>query len=311
MDEKIQNEEIPTKYPYPSLSTVILQSLMLLGPILWLIFNYFEERWEALKYNIPIAIISFIILIVLWRNYIIKSRKNKSYQRSRNKGGILLLPLLIFVIIASLASFVLLNSLQVLLFKVDDWLFYQMPDFNGLILIAIVEYPLIAFVLTKLFKRYKNSEWKWAYEFTVLLKKYWIYSLVVWVILLYISLTGITFVTEDKVIYRSWLKPQGITYEYSDVDEIKTGYSGKLISFSQKKGTFYYKVSFKGRWITFGTTSPNESIERYNDSYLELEEFDEKLMKYSPKKISSRDNEEHALLDDRYIQRFGRIIENK
>ena len=167
MDEKNENqeildsinEEIPTENSYPSLSTVILQSLMLSGPILWLIFNYFEERWEALKYNIPIAIICFIILIVLWRNYIIKYRKNKSYQRSRNIGGILLLPLLIFVIIASLASFVLLDSIQVLLFQVDGWLFYQMPDLNGLILIVIVEYPLIAFVLTKLFKRYKNSEW--------------------------------------------------------------------------------------------------------------------------------------------------------
>ena len=54
MDEKNENqeilnsinEEIATENTYPSLSTVILQSLMLLGPILWLIFNYYEERWS-------------------------------------------------------------------------------------------------------------------------------------------------------------------------------------------------------------------------------------------------------------------------
>ena len=92
---------------------------------------------------------------------------------------------------------------------------------------------------------------------------------------------------------------------------METGYSGKTFSIAEKKGTFYYRIYFDGKKVNLGGTAPNEAIERFDDSYLELEEFDEALMRYQPVKVSSHENEEYAILDERYMKRFGRIIDNK
>lgn len=44
---------------------------------------------------------------------------------------------------------------------------------------------------------------------------------------------------------------------------------------------------------------------------MEIDEFDELLMKYNPKKTSSHENEEYSGLDERYIKLLGRVIDRK
>ncbi len=72
---------------------------------------------------------------------------------------------------------------------------------------------------------------------------------------------------------------------------------------------FYYRIYVDNKKITFSVPSTNEKIEKYNnDTYLELEEFDKKLMKKNIKKIGDDEYANACDLDKQYCERFIRII---
>lgn len=137
--------------------------------------------------------------------------------------------------------------------------------------------------------------------------------IIIWLIGLYCCATSVTYVTEDKIIYHSLLNPFGTAYAYEQVEKIDTGFGDKFFAIAEynRKGNFYYKIEVDGKKIVFHTPSVNEDIQRYDDSYIELEEFDEELMKLGISKTSSDKNYEKCIMDQRYIDRFLRIINNK
>ena len=92
-------------------------------------------------------------------------------------------------------------------------------------------------------------------------------------------------------------------YNYSDVSKVGAEFN--------KKGDFKYTINIGEKQLTFTVTTPNSEIERYEDSYLELEEFDAKLMDLNITKESDETNSEKCDLDQVYVDRFLRIIRNK
>ena len=60
--------------------------------------------------------------------------------------------------------------------------------------------------------------------------------------------------------------------------------------------------------MVFHVPSVNSDIERYEDSYLELEELDIALQKYNIPKESSPEGYENCDFDQVYVDRFLRII---
>ena len=54
---------------YEPISTLIFETIMLLGPVMWMIFNYIDKKYEALKYNIPLALTGTVVLTIMWKNY--------------------------------------------------------------------------------------------------------------------------------------------------------------------------------------------------------------------------------------------------
>lgn len=285
---------------------VILESLGLCAPLLWLVYNCVMGQWSKLIINIPLAIVGAVGLIIVWRNYFKKRNENKRIQKEKNKGSFLLFFLIIIGIVFMLWMFVVLATIQEYIFAVDGWLFYANSNLGIYVAIILGVAMIVAGISVLLSKVSNNSEWNWGIGGFV--KKHWKAIVIIVLVSFYIVITGVTFVTEDKIVYRNWLHPMGVTYSYEDVTEVKTGYKGGIGS---SKGEFYYKACFEGRWISFSNTTPNESVEKYNDTYMEIEAFDEKLMQYHPKKISSRKNEKNADLDQVYIDRFNRIIDNK
>lgn len=145
------------------------------------------------------------------------------------------------------------------------------------------------------------------------LKKGRIVLIVLWLLGLYYCATNITFVTEEQIICHSPLKPLGTAYDYSDVERITTGFGQKSFSLFeyQKKGSFYYKITLGGKVLVFHTPGVNEDIPRYEDSYLELEEFDQRLVSLGISKQSEEKGWEHCDFDSRYVERFRRIIAHK
>lgn len=296
---------------HPSIAAVCAQTLVCLGPVLWLFVNFHMEKWEMMKFNIPLALLGTVFLTLVWRNYIFNMMHNRAYQKKQNRGSLLVLPMILAVLFGSFGGMVFIAWLQEKLFLPEEWLFYQTYDSSWLLMLLTVEGPLIVAGVAFLHHLYPKNEWEWAHDILKIFRKFWIPIVCVWVFLIYAAVTGITFVTETQIVYHDWLHPAGAAYSYDEIERVETGYSGKTFSIAEKKGTFYYRIYFDGKKVNLGGTTPNEAVERFDDSYLELEEFDEALMLYQPGKVSSHENEEYAILDERYIKRFGRIIDNK
>ena len=142
------------------------------------------------------------------------------------------------------------------------------------------------------------------------LGKLTIIPVLLWCFAFYFYMVNIYCVTEDKIIIRSTFDPIGTEYEYSDIEKIETGFGKKKISIFdyEKKGKFYYFIFIDGKKIVFHLPSSNIEIERYNDTYLELEEFDNALKKYNIPKESDPEGWENCDFDQRYVDRFLRII---
>ena len=135
--------------------------------------------------------------------------------------------------------------------------------------------------------------------------------LVLWLVAIYATSTSLTCVTEDKIVAFSPLSPNGQVYSFSDVEKIEAGFGDKLFSLSEykTKGSFYYKVYIDGDEHVFHAPTVNPDIERYEDTYLELEELDKKLTELGIPKKSSSKGYENCDFDKEFVDRFLRIIE--
>ena len=137
---------------------------------------------------------------------------------------------------------------------------------------------------------------------------------VLWCVSTYLCLMNTVFVTEDSIIVHSPFNIKGTVYSYNEVEKVITGFGdGGLAPFDyQKKGNFYYKVKVDGKTLLFTGGQVSEDIQRYmDDTYLELEEFDQKIMEYGAEKESSEENYEDCFMDKEYVDRFLRIVNNK
>lgn len=116
--------------------------------------------------------------------------------------------------------------------------------------------------------------------------------------------TNFTSVNESGLRIHSPFNPLGKSYDFNQIEAVKTG-------FEEKNGAFYYKIKIDGKEATFSTPTVNGKLERYeNESYLELEDFDQRLMDLGIKKESSEENSKKSKLDQKYINRFLKIIRN-
>jgi hypothetical protein len=129
---------------------------------------------------------------------------------------------------------------------------------------------------------------------------------------LYICLTSVTCVTADGILVKTPFDPVGKEYSYADVERIEAGFGEKKRAFYdyEQKGSFYYKVILDGKERIFHMPTVNGDIERYNDTYLELEEFDAALKALNIPKYASKKGYENCKFDSRYIERFLRILDD-
>lgn len=193
------------------------------------------------------------------------------------------------------------------LFLPKNWLFFERGSTFNSILVYVIIIPaifllseLLAIVkkeegfLNKLKKKHKNK----------LKKKHKIFAFVFWMLAIYFIGINFTSVSDDQIRFHSPLKPLGKPYKFNQIESIKA-------AFEDKDGDFYYTVIVDGKEAKFSTPTVNDEIERYmEDTYLELEDFDQKLMNLGIKKESSEENIEKNYLDKKYIDRFLRIVKN-
>lgn len=234
----------------------------------------------------------------------------------KRKNSLILL-ISIFVGILFLVLFVAVVCSLNTLMAPDHYLFGEMnqtAQFVLMLLIFAIVLLGIGWIMRKCKIQRTESLEEWLDLWDAFGKWKWV-LVVIWVLVFYCCATSATYVTEDTIIAHSPIYPAGVKYAYEDISQIKTGFGGKIFGIKEytKKGSFFYILTMKdGRRIVFSQPGTNEDIERYNqDSYLELEEFDQKLMELGIPKESDESNWEACDMDQVYVDRFLRIIRNK
>lgn len=314
-EEMSELRKIINELSVPSLTQAIASTLAFCGPIGWLFLNIATGMNKSLAINALLALASTVAITLIWINFFKNRKQFKAKVKRKNKEHS---PLWIWAIIAfagTIASYIVGGALICeKLLAPDKWLFYETHQIPLTIYtFAIMGVAGLGFLMVKQvldnFKEIKDyrPNIKSCIRGLVIL-------VVLWCASSYLCLMNTVFVTEDSIIVYSPFNIKGKTYSYEDVEKVVTGFGdGGLAPFDyQKTGSFYYKVKVDGKTLLFTSGTPSEDIQRYSEhTYLELEEFDQKIMNAGAEKESSEENHEDCFLDKEYVDRFLRIINNK
>ena len=231
----------------PNLSHTIIYSLICLGPILWLFINIQSEKYDLLMINSICAIIGTIVLTINWAFYVVQYRHHRHCVKKKNRLHALVFPMLIISIVLIFVAFAGIHELIVNILAPKGWLFYELHEFAGIALIWLIVVPiilLIAWLFLKLGMRTvkEMEDMSDILYFWNRLGKWRSIAVIVWLITLYFCITSVTFVTRNSIVYYSPLHPTGVEYDYSDVDEVVTGFGDKVLTLKEykKKGNFFY-----------------------------------------------------------------------
>lgn len=218
-----------------------------------------------------------------------------------------ILPLIILGALLQLLAFATVQHFITTYVVHKDFIFWEMPRWIGYLFMGLN----IAFGIGVL--EFFNRLWFTKKRISIQIS---CWSVVVWLIGIYVTMTSVTAVTKHHIIFYSPLNISGTVYAYSDVKHVDT-YIVEGVKFHQipyEAGDFHYVITMKdGHTTTFNQPVVSKSYEDYrkDDTYLELEEFDVKLVGQGVSKTSNLTHIEKVRFDVRYKERFRRIIENK
>lgn len=282
----------------PSLWMTLVQTLTLSGPILWLFIRIHEGRQENLFFLAVVSLLVTVWITLIWRDYLVSWWKNQEKVRQKNRSQAWWVLIGLVSLIGGISYFIFTGWLIERFFLPSDWLFYEYSNGLGKVAIFFVM-ALFLFLLGKL-ARLVNLSWK--------------YGLVLAggnILLTALLISTTTVVTGSHIIDINLLAPSK-EYVYSDVKSVWAGFGTKLFTLDEadKQGQFSYRIQLEEREIVLMQPTINQELVP-DDSYIELEEFDQRLMDLGIPKESSTKGSQYNDLDSHYLKRFLRIIENK
>lgn len=318
-DEMAELEEELMDMTVPTLAGTIGRTLICLGPVLWLFLNIHMQMWDMLMLNAGLAIVGTAWITYTWIDYFIQYKKHKERMKKKNRKNRGLLPMLLLYLVLAIAGFVVMATAVEFLFAPEDYLFYEFHPVAGKLLMFFIIVPILLVILLIHSKLVKKTQKEMDNTSDLLflwnaVRRFRSGVIVAWLVGIYCCITSVNFVTEDSVICHTPFQPMGVEYKYTDVEKIITGFGNSNFAFVEykKKGNFYYQLELDGRTLMFHQPSVNSDVKRYeNDTYLELEEFDQRLMALEIEKEGDTSGSQNCRLDTQYVERFCRIIENR
>ncbi|MBY4986581.1 MerR family transcriptional regulator [Streptococcus suis] len=282
----------------PSIWMTLLQTLMASGPILWLFTRIQQGRQENLFLLAVVSLLATAWITLLWRDYLVTWWKHRDKIRQKNRSQAWWIPVGLISLVGGIAYFFLVGWLTERFFLPSDWLFYEYSTGLGKVATLFIMVFLV-FLLGKLARLVKVS---------------WKYGLGLaggCILLTALLISTATAVTKDQIIDINLLAPSQ-EYLYSDVKSVWTGFGTKLVTVnrSERQGEFSYQIQLDGKKIVFMQPTVNQNLIP-DDTYIELEEFDRRLMNLGIPKESSTEGSQYNDLDSHYLERFLRIVENK
>lgn len=132
------------------------------------------------------------------------------------------------------------------------------------------------------------------------------------IVLIYIIISAVTVITNNKIIDYSFLSPQGREYSYNDVVKIDAGVYGKnlYLPFTHSKGDFFYIIELDdGSKIDLAEVG---GVKNDEHEYFIIEELDIQFINMDIPKVSSMENFKYSTdhLDEIYTDKIRNILEN-
>ncbi|HFI0694505.1 TPA: MerR family transcriptional regulator [Streptococcus suis] len=282
----------------PSIWMTLMQTMMLLGPILWLFTRIQQGRQENLFLLAVVSLLATAWITLLWRDYLVTWWKHRDKVRQKNRSQAWWIPIGLISLVGGISYFIFVGWLTETFFLPSDWLFYEYSI--GLFKVSMVF--IMAFLVFLLGKLARLVKLPWKYGLGLAGSCFLLTALL-------ISTT--TVVTDSQIINVNLLTPSK-EYLYSDVKSVWTGFGAKVFTLdeAEKQGQFSYRIQLDGKEIVFMQPTSNQDLVT-DDTYIELEELDQRLMNLDIPKESSAEGSQYNDLDAHFIERFLRIVENK
>lgn len=318
-EEMAELEEELLDMAVPTLASTVGRTLIGLGPVLWLFMNIHMQMWDKLMLNGIFAVLGTAWITYTWMDCFIQYKRHKERMKKKNRRNVGLLPMLLLYFVLAIAAFCGVSWLTEFLIMPDDYLFYEFQPIAGKALIGLIFVPILLVILLIHSKLVGKTQKEMDHTSDILfiwnaVKRFRPIVIAIWLVASYCCFTTVNVVMEDKIICHTPLEPIGIVYRYEDVDKITTGFGKDNFAFVEykKKGNFFYQIEIDGRTLWFHQPYCNSEIKRYEeDTYLELEEFDQKLMALGIAKEGDVSGSQNCMLDPYYVERFCRIIRNQ
>ncbi|HFI0216688.1 TPA: MerR family transcriptional regulator [Streptococcus suis] len=282
----------------PSIWMTLLQTLMASGPILWLFIRIQEGRQENLFLLAVVSLLATAWITLLWRDYLVTWWKHRDKIRQKNRSQAWWIPIGLLSLVGGISYFIFVGWLIETFLLPSDWLFYEYSIGLGKVSMAFIM-AFLVFLFGKL-ARLVKLPWKYGL------------GLAGSGVLLTTLLISTTTVVTDSQITDINLLTSSKEYLYSDVKSVWTGFGTKLVTVnrSERQGEFSYRIQLDGKKIVFMQPTVNQNLIP-DDTYIELEEFDRRLMNLGIPKESSTEGSQYNELDSHYLKRFLQIVENK
>ncbi|WP_162011281.1 MerR family transcriptional regulator [Streptococcus sp. S784/96/1] len=300
-DEFEELREVLVDSSVNSLWESILWTLVSLGPILTLFHRIATKNMEHLAWVAAFSLFTTVWIAWIWQSYFKNRRTKKVVVKRKNRKEWLVIPLGLLGLIMTLAVFAG-ASILLTQFLPDKWLFYESNHFWGLVMIGVIVTSIIYWLLQlfKVYDLFDNRYLRWGTAISCLLS-------------IFLFLANTTVVTEQDIILYSPLNLSGKHYRYDDVKKIGVWYGDShwQLSTNNRYGNFYYAIWLDGKRVVLSQPNVNDDVNRFVDTYQELEEFDERLVKLGIPKTASAKHADKNDYDEQYQKRFERIIKNK
>lgn len=225
--------------------------------------------------------------------------------------------LLIFILILTIGSMVLIEKLQEVLFLPEAYIMWVFK-YPFSYLVFIYE----CYIILGIFYAF-NKYFRWGiHEKYNSLKRHkktiGITFVALNILMLYTILFNVTVITNDKIIDYRFLAPKGKTYGYSDIIKINTGIYGRKINlpFSHyTRGDFYYIIQLKDGakidLMDFPGVSTEDNTDAYDPRFI-IARLDSRLVYMGIPKVSSMEYFEYSTkeLDKLYTDKIREILLN-
>lgn len=292
-----------------SLAKLLFESLIWLGPIIADFIFLSMKQYDRLWFSIPISFIAVQYLTLRWSSFLKDYRyTNGSFWKDMLHTFLYFIVVLLMLVIV-FGIFILFAYLQTIVFMKDD-VYIITSDRKYMIILMLVGVEIALVVYSYFSKFLKHKDYK-DYDFLFpFVKKHWKSTVVLNIVVIAFAFLQVNTISKDEIVHYSLLNPTGKLYNYDEIKKVETGFYGQTLAFGHEAGEFYYYFTMDdGLKIKLEDTQTTKKFEE--DTYSELEYFDQDVMKYKPEKISSTKNSKFAMLDKEYIDRFKRIINNK